>query len=72
MRKLAANRCRQSWGSFKRPFRFDLPSAVLAPSGALIYRSTVTGRAYRVKCGDAEPVTSSTWFLARLRELRKP
>jgi hypothetical protein len=34
--------------------------------------SSFTGRAYRVRCGDAEPVPAADWFRARLRELRTP
>lgn len=35
-------------------------------------RSSLSGRPYRVKCGDAAPIPAATWFRARLRELRTP
>ena len=32
--------------------------------------SSRTGRAYLVRCGDAEPVESATWFTTQLRAIR--
>lgn len=34
-------------------------------------RSSISGSAYHVKCGDAAPVASSEWLSGRLAELRK-
>lgn len=34
-------------------------------------RSSISGSAYRVKCGDAAPVASGDWLSGRLAELRK-
>ena len=33
-------------------------------------RSSLTGRAYAVQCGEAAPVPAAAWFRARLAELR--
>lgn len=33
-------------------------------------RSSVSGKPYRVRCGDAAPMESQAWFLARLALLR--
>ena len=32
--------------------------------------SSMTGRAYLVKCGDAPPVESAVWFMTQLRTIR--
>ncbi len=34
-------------------------------------KSSVSGQAYLVRCGNAAPVQSKTWFLARLAEIRR-
>lgn len=34
-------------------------------------QSSVSGRAYLVRCGNAAPVPSKSWFLARLAEIRR-
>ena len=34
-------------------------------------KSSMSGKPYQVRCGEAAPVTSKHWFSARLREIRK-
>ncbi|WP_440224796.1 DUF5329 family protein [Dokdonella sp. MW10] len=34
-------------------------------------KSSMSGEAYLVRCGDAEPVPGASWFLDRLRESRR-
>ena len=34
-------------------------------------RSSVSGKAYQVRCGKQAPVPSKSWFLSRLREIRQ-
>ena len=34
-------------------------------------QSNMTGRPYRVRCGDAEPVSSNEWFGEELKRFRK-
>ena len=49
--------------------RRAIPSAEAFIDGAAT-RSSFTGRAYHVRCGEAAVLTSAAWFHARLRELR--
>ncbi|WP_311239182.1 MULTISPECIES: YfeK family protein [unclassified Xanthomonas] len=34
-------------------------------------KSSMSGKAYQVRCGNAAPVSSQSWFIGKLRELRK-
>ncbi len=47
----------------------DIPSAEAFIDGAAS-RSSLSGRAYRVQCGDAAEEDSRGWFLRRLQALR--